>query len=73
MTVFLCVMCTYYDSMQVPVSNTKLVQRMGHVAAALAITPECIEVVLFGGRRDYFKSPIAETAVLRFGRFSIRV
>ena len=43
-------------------------QRWGHGAASLTITPECEEVVIFGGQHKYFGSVIAETAVLRFGK-----
>ena len=48
-------------------SNTKLVQRDGLLAAPLAITPECIEVVLFGGEQEFMGSNIADTTALRFG------
>ena len=48
-------------------SNKKLVQRCDHSAASFTISPECMEVVLFGGRNESFQS-IADTAVLRFGK-----
>ena len=48
-------------------SNTKLLQRCGHRAASFTISPECMEVVLFGGQDKYFLG-IADTAVLRFGK-----
>ena len=48
-------------------SNKKLVQRYVHRAAPLAITPECVEVVLFGGEQTYMGSNIADTTALRFG------
>ena len=48
-------------------SNKKLVQRWCHSAASSTISPECMEVVLFGGlNKSTFK--IADTAVLRFGK-----
>ena len=61
--------------MQVPESNKKLVQRYGHSAAVLTISPQCIEVVLFGGKqsRSLLAPHIADTAVLRFGKISIKV
>ena len=52
-------------------SNMKLVQRYNHSAAPLTISPECIEVVLFGGKQIKSGSPIADTTVLRFGKFLI--
>ena len=53
--------------MQVPVSNKKLVQRYGHSAASFTISPECMEVILFGGLKTVLGS-IADTAVIRFGK-----
>ena len=52
-------------TMQVQVSNEKLVQRFDHSAAPLAISPECVEVVFFGGQQE--SSLIADTTALRFG------
>ena len=49
--------------------NDTIVQRWGHSAASLTVTPECEEVVLFGGQHTYFGSVIGETTVLRFGRY----
>ena len=49
-------------------SNKKLLQRCGHSAASFTISPECMEVVLFGGKKKLFESLIADTAVLRFGK-----
>ena len=49
-------------------SNKKLVERCGHSAASLTISPECMEVVLFGGQKIVRGSFIADTAVLRFGK-----
>ena len=49
-------------------SNKKLVQRRGHSAASFTISPECMEVVLFGGQNEWLGSPIADTAALRFGK-----
>ena len=48
-------------------SNTT-VQRWGHSAASFTISPECMEVVLFGGCKTMSVSLIADTAVLRFGK-----
>ena len=50
-------------------SNKKVVQRWHHSAVQLTISPEGIEVVLFGGQVS-FGSPIADTAVLRFGKLA---
>ena len=49
-------------------SNKKLLQRWGHSAASFTISPECVEVVLFGGEKKVSGSWIADTAVLRFGK-----
>ena len=49
-------------------SNKELVQRYGHSAAPLIISPECIEVALFGGRQQTMGSPISDAAALRFGK-----
>ena len=49
-------------------SNKELVKRIGHSAASFTISPECMEVVLFGGRKIVRGSLIADTAVLRFGK-----
>ena len=54
--------------MQVQVSNKIILQRCGHSAAPLAISPECVEVVLFGGRQKLAESSIAGTTALRFGK-----
>ena len=49
-------------------SNKELVKRFGHSAASFTISPECMEVVLFGGQTTVLGSLIADTAVLRFGK-----
>ena len=50
-------------------SSKKLLQRWGHSAASFTISPECMEVVLFGGLVEAAPgSLIADTAVLRFGK-----
>ena len=54
-------------TMQVQVSNKNILQRYGHSAAPLAISPECLEVILYGGKREYGGSLIADTIALRFG------
>ena len=49
-------------------SHKKLLQRWCHSAASFTISPECMEVVLFGGQTTaLIGSWIADTAVLRFG------
>ena len=47
--------------------NRMLMLRLGHSAAPLTISPECIEVVLFGGLQGY--QDTSNTTVLRFGKF----
>ena len=47
-------------------SNSKLLERCGHSAAPLTISPECIEVVLFGGTQLMKNDDT--TTVLRFGK-----
>ena len=54
--------------MQIQVSNKNILQRRGHNAAPLAISPECVEVVLFGGEQKWGGSSIADTTALRFGK-----
>ena len=49
-------------------SNKNILQRLGHSAAPLAISPECVEVVLFGGQQELGESFIADTTALRFGK-----
>ena len=49
-------------------SNQNILQRYGHSAAPLAISPECVEVVLFGGQQKWGGSSITDTTALRFGK-----
>ena len=49
-------------------SNKKLLQRFDHGAASFTISPECMEVILFGGKKEVLRALIADTAVLRFGK-----
>ena len=61
-----------YFYVQVPV--TDLQSRYSHCAAAFTLSPGIAEVVLFGGcttstpKRETF---IAETTVLRFGKYTV--
>ena len=48
-------------------SNKNILQRLGHSAAPLAISPECVEVVLFSGQK-MGGSFIADSTALRFGK-----
>ena len=48
-------------------SDNKLLQRYGHGATLLAISPTCTEVVMVGGKNEQLQSSIADTVVLRFG------
>ena len=45
-----------------------MLKRYVHGAAALSVSSECVEVILFGGRSAFRGTVIANTAVLRFGR-----
>ena len=45
-----------------------MLKRCGHRAAALSVSSECVEVILFGGRSAFRGTVLANTAVLRFGR-----
>ena len=56
-----------------PEKDKKLIQRCGHGAAAVTVNSECVEVILFGGRKDVHllgSLPIADPVVLRFGKYS---
>ena len=51
-----------------PEKDKKLIQRFHHGAAAVIVNSGCVEVILFGGFKEVFKSsPIADPVVLRFG------
>ena len=67
-TVCITTFISFTISMQVQVTNKKLVRRHGHSAAPLAITPECVKVIMFGGKRKLNGSNIADTTALRFGK-----
>ena len=54
--------------LQVRVENKDMLKRMCHGAAALSVSSECVEVILFGGRSKMVGNDLANTAVLRFGR-----
>ena len=54
-----------------PEKDKKLIQRWCHGAAAVTLNSDCVEVILFGGQKD-FGSFLADPVVLRFGMF-IRV
>ena len=61
-----------YLYVQVPVNNLK--SRGGHCAAAFTLTPGMTEIVLFGGTTaspPKLSTLIAETTVLRFGKYII--
>ena len=49
-------------------SNKNILKRYGHRAVPLAISPECVEVVLFGGQQKELGSLIADTTALTFGK-----
>jgi len=50
------------------VEDKKRIERFGHGAAALSVSSECVEVILFGGRKKIFGDSMADFTVLRFGR-----
>ena len=52
--------------------NKKIMKRFYHGAAPFTISPDCIEVVLFGGLQEFGGSSISDTAVLRFGKVLYR-
>ena len=61
-----------YLCVQVPV--TDLQSRYNHCAAAFTLSPGIAEVVLFGGCTAYpstIETFIAETTVLRFGKYIV--
>ena len=51
-----------------PEKDRKLLQRYGHGASAVTVNSNCVEVILFGGRKELARSPIADPVVLRFGK-----
>ena len=56
-----------------PEKYKKLIQRFCHGAAAVTVNSDCVEVILFGGRKDVHllgSPPIADPVVLRFGKYS---
>ena len=54
--------------LQVRVKNKEMLKRYVHRAAALSVSSECVEVILFGGRSEMLGTDLANTAVFRFGR-----
>ena len=54
---------------QVQEKDKQLIQRCGHGAAAVTVNSDCVEVILFGGKRKYVGLSIADPVVLRFGEY----
>ena len=54
--------------LQVRVENKDMLKRAYHGAAALSVSSECVEVIMFGGWSETRGTDLANTAVLRFGR-----
>ena len=53
-----------------PEKDKKLIQRWCHVAAAVTVNSDCVEVILFGGYKN--GSLMADTVAVRFGEcFSV--
>ena len=48
--------------------DKKLIQRCSHIAAAVTVNSDCVEVILFGGWDENY-SLMADTVVVRFGEF----
>ena len=47
-----------------------MLERNGHGVAALSVSSECVEVIMFGGRSTLIgNSVMADTTVLGFGMF----
>ena len=46
--------------------DNNMLERYCHGAAALCVSSECVEVILFGGRNEFPGTDLANT-VLRFG------
>ena len=50
-----------------PEKYKKLIQRYGHGAASVTVNSDCVEVILFGGKRKFRGSLLADPVVLTFG------
>ena len=50
-----------------PEKNKNLIKRLGHGAAAVTVNSDCVKVILFGGRKEFIGSLLADPVVLRFG------
>ena len=50
-----------------PEKYKKLIQRFCHGAASVTINSDCVEVILFGGRKELCESFLADPVVLTFG------
>ena len=50
-----------------PEKYKKLIQRCGHGAASVTVNFDCVEVILFGGRKELYGSRLADPVVLTFG------
>ena len=55
--------------MQVPEKDKELIHRYGHGAAAVTVNSDCVEVILFGGKRKFIGSLLADPVVLTFGKW----
>ena len=51
-----------------PEKDKKLIQRLGHGAAAVTVNSDCVEVILFGGQWKCGELAIADPVVLTFGK-----
>ena len=58
---------------QVPEKDKKLIQRYGHGTAAVIVNSDCVEVILFGGKKKVVGSLMANTVILRFGKHTSHV
>ena len=50
-----------------PEKYKKLILRYGHGAASVTVNSDCVEVILFGGRKELDGSRLADPVVLTFG------
>ena len=55
-----------------PENYKKLIKRFCHGAAAVTVNSDLVEMILLGGQKPPLRlgSPIADTVVLRFGKYS---
>ena len=55
--------------MQVPEKDKELIRRYRHGAAAVTVNSDCVEVIVFGGRKNLRLPVLADPVVLTFGKW----